>query len=635
MSSKVRYLTKSRFKQAIECPDKLYFTGRKQEYADNRDGNEFLRELAKGGMQVGELAKCYFPGGVEVETLDIEKALEKTRELMQQENVTIFEAAIAFENLLVRVDVLEKRGKILNLYEAKSKSYFSEDEIFKKRGGIKAEWKPYVYDIAFQVFVAKNAFPGYAINGSLFLINKNNECSVEGLYQKFLVRNVDGRYRVFSKSEIEIGNPILGKVDLGSSIDEILLGTENLLSESIPFEEYVHRLSKSYFDRAKLNTPISTSCKTCEYRAAAEDKALGLKSGFEECWMQKAHLKQTDFEKPHIFEIWNFRKAKEFISQQRFFIQDLSQADFDTEQTSSKRLLPPHERQWLQVERVQNPALGPYFDKSGLSFELKKLQYPLHFIDFEATRNAIPYLKGFRPYTQLAFQFSCHTLKKDGTLEHGEWLDTQRGHYPNFDFIRNLRERLGGDKGSILIYSPYENTVLLDIYDSLFVSDQPDRDDLMEFIKSITWSDNETRGTWTGARKMVDMKDWVMDYYYSPIMKGSNSIKVVLPAIINDCRYVREKYSVWAKMNDKGEIVNPYKLLAPIFDSFDRMAIESLTEEDSIADGGAAMCAFNLMQFSEMSDLEKSKIAKALLTYCELDTLAMVMLFEGLSNFGN
>jgi hypothetical protein len=164
MSGKTRYLTKSRFKQALECPDKLYYAGRKQEYADNRDNNEFLRELAKGGMQVGELAKCYFPAGVEIETLEIEAALTRTRELMKQENVTIFEAAIAFESLLVRVDVLEKKGKTLNLYEAKSKSYFSEDEIFKKKGrGIIAKWKPYVYDIAFQVFVAKKAFPDYVI----------------------------------------------------------------------------------------------------------------------------------------------------------------------------------------------------------------------------------------------------------------------------------------------------------------------------------------------------------------------------------------------------------------------------------------------------------------------------------------
>ena len=51
-----RYLTKSRFKLAIECPTKLYYTGKK-EYANNILDNPFLEALAEGGFQVGELAK--------------------------------------------------------------------------------------------------------------------------------------------------------------------------------------------------------------------------------------------------------------------------------------------------------------------------------------------------------------------------------------------------------------------------------------------------------------------------------------------------------------------------------------------------------------------------------------------------
>jgi hypothetical protein len=35
------------------------------------------------------------------------------------------------------------------------------------------------------------------------------------------------------------------------------------------------------------------------------------------------------------------------------------------------------------------------------------------------------------------------------------------------------------------------------------------------------------------------------------------------------------------------------------------------------------------MQFEEMSEYERSEIRKALLKYCELDTLAMVMIYEG------
>ena len=59
------YLTKTRFKLATECPTKLFYTG-KPEYADQSSVDPFLKALAEGGFQVGELAKAYHPGGYEV-----------------------------------------------------------------------------------------------------------------------------------------------------------------------------------------------------------------------------------------------------------------------------------------------------------------------------------------------------------------------------------------------------------------------------------------------------------------------------------------------------------------------------------------------------------------------------------------
>ncbi len=52
------------------------------------------------------------------------------------------------------------------------------------------------------------------------------------------------------------------------------------------------------------------------------------------------------------------------------------------------------------------------------------------------------------------------------------------------------------------------------------------------------------------------------------------------------------------------------------------------TDADELANGGAAMTAYSKMQFTEMSSIERDALAKGLLKYCELDTLAMVMIFE-------
>ena len=145
---------------------------------------------------------------------------------------------------------------------------------------------------------------------------------------------------------------------------------------------------------------------------------------------------------------------------------------------------------------------------------------------------------------------------------------------------------------------------------------------------------------------MVDLRDLVLKYYYSPGTNGSNSIKDILPAILNSSDYLKDKYSkpiygndiislnftnqIWIDYDESGKVINPYKRLEPLFEDIDQDLLDTLIiEEDiEIADGGAAMTAYARMQFTQMSDKERNLLQKSLLRYCELDTFAMVMIYE-------
>jgi hypothetical protein len=146
---------------------------------------------------------------------------------------------------------------------------------------------------------------------------------------------------------------------------------------------------------------------------------------------------------------------------------------------------------------------------------------------------------------------------------------------------------------------------------------------------------------------MVDLWVLVKNYYYHPRMGGSNSLKYVLPALLNSSLYLQEKYSkpiygrnssinslnyddgwIWLKKNEQGEIINPYELLPPLFEEIDDEHIDEFLMKTDIREGGAAMVAYARMQFAEMSETEKKSIITSLLRYCELDTLAMVILWE-------
>ena len=187
----IRVLTKSRYKLGLECPNKLFFT-KKEAFANQKNDDSFLQALASGGFQVEELARLHYPNGILVEEQDVydyNALASTTKELLQRENVVIFEAAFLIDNLFIRTDILVKKGTSIELIEVKAKSYHpeNEEEFVGKKGAIKPTWKPYLFDIAFQKYVIQKCHPNYHITPFLMLADKSKTTTIEGLNQKFRI----------------------------------------------------------------------------------------------------------------------------------------------------------------------------------------------------------------------------------------------------------------------------------------------------------------------------------------------------------------------------------------------------------------------------------------------------------------
>jgi hypothetical protein len=77
------------------------------------------------------------------------------------------------------------------------------------------------------------------------------------------------------------------------------------------------------------------------------------------------------------------------------------------------------------------------------------------------------------------------------------------------------------------------------------------------------------------------------------------------------------------------QVINPYKLLPKVFEDWTVVQIEeTLSEIEDISNGGAALTAYGKLQYTDMTFDERNQLSNSLLKYCELDTLAMVMIFE-------
>lgn len=590
-----RYLTKSKFQLALECPTKLFYDG-KPEYANHKLEDPFLLALAEGGFQVGELAKCYFSEGIEVDLTDYEMAEQQTKDLLKREKVIIFEAVIKYRNMLLRSDILIKNGNQVELIEVKSKSIDpTKGPKFKNRYGfLSTEWQPYFFDVAFQKHVLCSAFPEYNISAFLMLVDKSAKCPTDGLNQKFRIeRDEKGRKHIVVSPNLnkdDIATPILTRVNVDDICDMTFRTKMTLKRKEVTFIEYMKTVADCYAKDEKILSPNSTICATCEYKATEEEMQSGLKSGYHECW-----------------------------------------------------------KDMIQLAKSPRVDQSCWIDKENLKNEMSRWIYPLHFIDFETSMVAIPFNKGRHPYEGIAFQFSHHVVYEDGEVEHrGEYLNTRPGIFPNYEFVRKLKEELEKDNGSIFRYAAHENTYLNIIYRQLVEDPEsiPDREELCRFIKSITKSINGSKEKWEGQRCMIDMLQLVRQYYSDTATNGSNSLKVILPSILNNSSFLQSKYSkpiygakggikslnyenqTWV-VNNGGIVLDPYKLLPPIFHDIPEKECELLSGFDVLRDGGAASMAYARMQFEEMSEYERSEITKALLKYCELDTLAMVMLYEG------
>ncbi len=668
----MRYLTKTRFVLALDCLTKLYYT-KNPEYADENLDDPFLESLAEGGFQVGELAKYLFCENpsvdkITLDTLDPDEAIRETNRRLLAPEVVIAEAAFCYESLLIRTDLIVKKGNRIELYEVKAKST-DEDEpgIISEKGkpGIKKAWVPYVYDVAFQKYVMVKALAarGFEVSAHLILADKNKTTTVDGLNQKFKIIKLDnGRTKIETAAglrRVDLGDPILTIVPVDDVIERVWneFPVPTDLDDNISFENFVRLCSDTYSNNQRLFAPIGSKCRDCQFTNSSQDNQH-LKSGFLECW--KEHTKYTDavLRKNLVLELWSGKVGKrslirELIQKGKYLIESIDEGDICSPHAKeSPAGMTPHERRMEQITRVKQGTESSYFDKQGLENEMGSWIYPLHMIDFETTMTALPFHKGRHPYEGIPFQFSHHIYEQNGKIRHaGQFLSFEPGVFPNYDFVRELKAQLENDEGTIFRYHNHENTYLNIVHSQLSHDPHPpsDKEVLLEFIEHITKSTGRSVKKWNGPRAMVDLYDLVVKYYYSPQAKGSNSIKSILPAVISDSKHLKAKYTkpvygkgksvhsmnfdqhVWIQQECNND---PYKTLLPLFAEYDDDRLDrSVMEFGELASGGAAMTAYNLLQFSEIPLFQREELRRGLLRYCELDTMAMVMILEAWMNW--
>jgi len=261
--------------------------------------------------------------------------------------------------------------------------------------------------------------------------------------------------------------------------------------------------------------------------------------------------------------------------------------------------------------------------------------WPLRFVDFEACNVALPHHPQMRPYERVAFQWSCHTVHKNGTLTHAEWINTDR-EFPNFSFARTLRQALG-DFGTIYVWSAFEQTTLKNVLTQIEqwvdrdpreavrvaqIADVGELESLADWLNGLLGHEDE-KGR-RHSHRIRDLHDLAFRYYFHPDMGGRTSIKVVLPAIWKADPVLRKHpwFTQYLKIGNDGQPLDPYQALEPLPFGDDGAG------EEVVREGTGAIRAYQDLIFQiDPKPEARAALQHLLLQYCRLDTAAMVMIW--------
>jgi hypothetical protein len=223
--------------------------------------------------------------------------------------------------------------------------------------------------------------------------------------------------------------------------------------------------------------------------------------------------------------------------------------------------------QKIQFDASKNKLV--IINQDALSLFLNQLVYPLYFLDFELFMPAIPLYEGTSPYEHIPFLYSVHQkLDKKAKPEHFYFL-AETGSNPMKQFVHKLLSDLG-EVGDILVFDTTHEKRILAKAASLFPEYKQALAAIVERFKDLS-------------------EPFQKKQYYRKEMKGSYSMKSLLPALVHDL-------------------------------DFDNLRIKN---------GVSALAAFENLQ-NESDLFQAQEIREALVEYCKMDTFGLVKIIDAL-----
>lgn len=562
----MKRLSKSRYTLFCQCPKALWLRVYKPEVAEVDDA---LEARFESGNIVGDLAMGLFGDFREVTTKNEDGSLDLTKmiELTRQ----YMDEGV--ENICEASFSYEQEHRVENVIK------IATNEPFVKC------WKESHYCAVDILRKEKGGWAIYEVKSTSFPMFNEKQTKLEKYapdiaYQKWVLEkcgiNVTGTYLVCLNSDYVRE----GELDLQQLF--VIKDMKDLVdNEYLKVPARVRQAMKIINDETEPDFDILECCNK-PYKCAFFDYCKRLHgiptpSVFDVYGGSMKSTKEDRFFMPRKLELYRAGKMS---------FEDLKNEDLGHIQR-------------LQVERKE------YINKDGIRRFLDTLTYPLYFLDFETMQNPIPQYDGAKPYQQITFQYSLHIKEQeDAQYIHKAFLAPNDGSDPR----RSLAEQLCKDIPMDVCTLAYNKTFECSRINELATL----YPDLADHLLNI-------------SRNIKDLLDpFQAGYYYLPAMGGSFSIKSVLPALFPNDKDL-DYHNLSELCQNGGDAMSIFPKLNELYKKLPKQGVQE--RED-----GNLVMSDSLMKLSDIRALEHEIAAsrEALLNYCELDTWAMVKVWERL-----
>lgn len=601
------------FQQTISCPLKFVHITENQD--QRRPSGMLFRQRNK--LHVRDAIAYQFKN-IKHTSAPTQQAYEQTTEWLRQDTVGICGAVIYHKNLLTRIPILLKEGNHLTIIQVhgKLRKRSEGDEIsptINRRSIIR-----YLLKAAYRMEVVSRQFPESIVNVDFYFPSKHFKSSFDHLHL-FLSKKLQNNENI----KQEFGD-LFSKVKATNAVGEI----NQKIPESVAHKSFVNLSVAEAIERMitpkqnpseKSKIKRHSGCKYCEFRLPELEQMKG-------CWDKFFQADGMQHPEKHVFELIGHGNSAE--TDNGTFYQEEAELSrsfhsFEDTQKYGGPNITILQRRNLQILQAKDKPVPSLWMKPGVK-SVEQLEFPLHFLDFEAATYALPIKRDLRPYNPIYFQFSCHTLYENGNLVHTEWLDQQDGEiYPHIEFVNQLGKIPDIFEGTIMQYSPFEKQGVNRLIGDL--KREPDQYQtqiqILEKIRKSEFPGYENR--------FFDISRIISDYYFNKFFNDGLGLKQVLTSILQwenvfgdlELPKIRIEDSV-VDINAslvKGEILDPYK--------------EIQNSDFLITDGSAAMNAWLSFKNELLTDEEKIHIPKILRKYCALDSFALYVIYRHIKKF--